>query len=152
MAALEKVKPMAVAEANARLPLLRRIVGDLVEMWRRREQVRVRLAFFQKEIAGGGSAELAETVAGLRDEENALAQEMTLLEHEVQQLGGMVKDPAEGIIDFLAELEGHLVHLTWMPGDSCISHWREIDGGLEERKPLPVPAQHPGATPGWIGA
>ena len=67
----------------------------------------------------------------------------------VEKIEGLVRDeilahgirfPAGGIeyglLDFPTTLDGRVVYLCWKRGESQISHWHEINGGLAGRQPL----------------
>jgi len=54
----------------------------------------------------------------------------------IQELGGLVKDVGEGLVDFLAQREGQDVLLCWKLGEAEITHWHGVEEGFPGRKPL----------------
>lgn len=50
--------------------------------------------------------------------------------------GALVRDPAEGLVDFPAVRSGRLVYLCWKVGETGIEFWHEVDGGIDERRPV----------------
>ncbi|MFQ5654485.1 MAG: DUF2203 family protein [Planctomycetota bacterium] len=131
---LHGVKRSTVDEVNARVPLLRRIVRDANGAWLRREDVRAR------RLGSSGPADRrdsGEAPSDLGLEELDLTEELRSYEREIRQLGGILSDPESGTVDFFSLLRGRLVFLTWRLGDERVAYWREIGGGVSDRKPLP---------------
>ena len=54
----------------------------------------------------------------------------------IQELGGIVKDLDEGLVDFLARRQDEDVLLCWKLGEDEIAHWHGIEEGFAGRKPL----------------
>jgi len=52
----------------------------------------------------------------------------------LNELGVVVKDLDEGLVDFYFKLEGRDVLLCWKLGEQKIEHWHEIDAGYPGRK------------------
>lgn len=55
---------------------------------------------------------------------------------DVQALGGVVKDPQVGLVDFYGRLEGKLVWLCWHYGEETLRYWHDLDAGFSGRRPL----------------
>lgn len=123
------MKIWTLAEARRALPLVKRIVRDIVD--RCREVMNFR--------------EIAESKArrGLRDQaEDAIDQardlvpELERLLGELTELGVELKDPTSGLTDFRAKLEDRVVYLCWKLGEADIDHWHELEAGFAGRTPL----------------
>jgi hypothetical protein len=54
----------------------------------------------------------------------------------VQEMGGAVKDPSAGLVDFLGQVEGQLVWLCWRYGEERLSYFHPLDAGYSARRPL----------------
>jgi hypothetical protein len=126
-------KPFTVESANRTLPLVRRIVEDLVRQYGRWQQ---RLTAFEIAAAGVESARTSETAA-LQREVQALAAEIEGYVEELASLGAEAKAPLDtGLVDFPGEIDGRPVYLCWRLGESSIQHWHELDAGFAGRQPL----------------
>jgi hypothetical protein len=130
-------KLFTVESANRTLPLVRRIVEDLVRqygVWQHR--------LTQCEVAAAGGAAQREEAATLQRQVQVLAAEIEGYVEELASLGAEAKAPLDaGLVDFPGEIDGRLVYLCWRLGEPSIQHWHEIDAGFAGRKPLhPLPA------------
>ena len=120
-------------QANRTLPLVRRIVRDVVEqfaVWQG--------AVAEFEIASGaprGSA-AALGAEALQREVQRLAEEMQAFIAELESLGVMVKDYQRGLVDFPSEHEGRAVLLCWKLDEPAVMFWHEVDAGFAGRQPL----------------
>ncbi len=123
-----------VEQANRTLPLVRRIVEDIVIGYRR---WRVRIDEF--EIASINSRPDAPDVrAGeLEREALALAAEIAGYEVELAQIGVRCTDHGTGLVDFPGELDGRPIDLCWRLGEPAVQFWHEIGASYAARRPLP---------------
>jgi len=55
---------------------------------------------------------------------------------EVQNLGGIVKDPRIGLVDFYGKIEGRTVWLCWRFGEESIGYYHDLDSGFSGRRAL----------------
>jgi hypothetical protein len=123
-------------EANEALlevrPLTEELVGHrraLVELQERQSAVTARIA------GNGGNVEpheLEEVQAQLDEEVAGIARCVARI-HEV---GALVKDLDDGLVDFPATCEGRDVLLCWRLGEDEIGFWHGLDEGFSGRKPL----------------
>jgi hypothetical protein len=127
-------KYFTVEEANRTLPLVRRVVGDIVDEYRRwRENVyRYELIAASR---GPGEAETEEQVA-LRGLVDQSAQRINAYMEELALVGCVFKGFEEGLVDFYSKLGGRDVFLCWKLGEPEVSHWHELDAGYAGRRPL----------------
>ncbi len=122
-------------EANQRLPLVRAIVQDIVDLFRDIKERRERLANVKRVRGESASnrmyAEELEQVEVdiLRDEDRFM-----VFVEELSDLGAQLKDPSRGLIDFYSRLDGRPVDLCWMLGEGDIKHWHELDAGFPGRQ------------------
>lgn len=127
------VKRFTVEQATNTLPLVRRIVEDLVvTVGRWQERIREYELASASVTPGATDPRAAE----LEREAEQLAREVDGFVAELGSLGIEVKDYAQGLIDFPAEREGRLVYLCWRLGEPTVQFWHEVDAGFAGRRPL----------------
>ena len=112
-----------VEQANRTLPLVRRIVEDIVIGYRRGE---MRVDEF--EVASIGSRADAQDARAevLEEEAQALAMEIAGYEEELAGLGVRCIDHRAGLVDFPAVIDGRPVDLCWRLGEPSVAYWHEI--------------------------
>jgi hypothetical protein len=125
--------------ANATLPLVRRIVADLLRL-----HAAWRAAVTSYELAQADADASVEAPAALaaRLEVAALAADIESCLGELDQIGCHLRDFELGLVDFPARLDGRDVHLCWQHGEPEVAHWHEVAAGFAGRQPLPR-AFHP---------
>ena len=121
------------ASANATLPLVSRIVSDLLRLhpqWRQ--------AVTEYELAQDGADASSETEDARRARLAAgrLAGEIEACLDELEQIGCLFRGFEEGLVDFPSQHDGRVVCLCWQHGESEVSHWHELDAGFPGRQPL----------------
>lgn len=122
-----------VERANRTLPLVRRIVEDIVvnhQRWRERILELDLLASSVRADAPDARA------TELEREAQALARDIDAFEVELHRLGIVLKDRRLGLIDFPAVVEGRQVWLCWRLGEPSVQFYHELDAGFGGRKPL----------------
>jgi hypothetical protein len=122
-----------VESANATLPLVRRIVDDLLVLhptWR--------AAVTAYELAQDGADATAESEEArtARLEVGRLAAEVEGCLDELEQVGCHFRDFDIGLVDFPAQREGRVVSLCWHRAEPTVSHWHELTTGFSGRRPL----------------
>lgn len=124
---------MELSEVTARIPLLKRIGRDLLEIMNRKEEIvaQCKRPGRGKESSDGGS------VAALKEELRELSNRLNELRDEIRLLGGTIAQTSSGTIEFLGEVDGCIAWFSWQPGEESISAWRPVDGEPGERFPLP---------------
>jgi hypothetical protein len=55
---------------------------------------------------------------------------------QVRAIGGVVKDPQIGLVDFYGRIEGRVVWFCWRYGEDSLGYFHEIDAGYRGRRPL----------------
>ena len=121
-------------EAERTLPLVRRIVHDLMQehpAWRR--------AISQYELLVGGAVadegESAE-VRAARLHAEQLAARIDGYLREIEQIGCMFQGFEEGLVDFRSMRDDKMVLLCWRYGEERITHWHEVGAGYAGRRPI----------------
>jgi hypothetical protein len=110
------------ARANRALPLVRRIVADILD---RSRELRGHAALSDNPKA---DPEIA-----------ALEREIRDLVRELENLGCQFKDPSfeTGLVDFPAEIGGRAVLLCWRSDEDRVAHYHGRDEGFASRKQIP---------------
>jgi hypothetical protein len=129
----EALKRFTIEEANRTLPLVSRIVADLIALHPR---WRAAVVAFEAAQVGVTSAEESDESRQLRLEAGHLAGEIEACLDELGQIGCIFKDFEVGLIDFPALHEDRMVYLCWRHGEARIEHWHELDSGFAGRRPL----------------
>jgi hypothetical protein len=122
-----------VDHANRTLPLVRRIVEDIVREHRRWQEAIVELDL----LVSGVRADLPDPrAAALEKEIQSIAKEIDGFQGELETLGIQLKDRRIGLIDFPSELDGRRVLLCWRLGESSVQFWHDESSGYAGRQPL----------------
>jgi hypothetical protein len=103
-------------EAARALPLVRQIVGDILET--------------------------AGKIRGMEENDDDLPRLQSELEEHMQELEGMgcyFKDWnfSVGLVDFPAEIDGETVFLCWRSDESELAWYHRVEDGYQGRTPLP---------------
>ena len=137
-AAVEK-KYFTVEEANQRLPLVRAIVEDIVHLYRDVHERRQRLIRVRQLPGGTDRDERSVYGEELRQIEQEIDKDISRLQDfvdELKDIGGVLKDPAIGLVDFRTLMDGREAYLCWQLGENEISYWHELDAGYQGRQPI----------------
>lgn len=129
-------------EANRTLPLVRRIVQDIVddyECWKD-GLARFEVAVARQQAAEGDSAE---TIV-LQRRVDEIAQRINGYIAELEQVGCVLKGFDDGLVDFRGQMDGRDVWFCWKLGEPEVRHWHEIDEGYRNRRPI---ARQPAGDP-----
>jgi hypothetical protein len=122
-----------VDNANRTLPLVRRIVEDIVREHRRWQEAIVELDL----LISGVRADLPDPRASsLEREIQSIAKELDQFQAELEALGIQLKDRRIGLIDFPSELDGRRVLLCWRLGEPSVQFWHDENSGYAGRQPL----------------
>jgi hypothetical protein len=54
----------------------------------------------------------------------------------VHSVGGVIKDPRSGLVDFFSIVDGKLAFLCWKRGEDQIRYWHTVEEGYRGRRPL----------------
>ena len=122
-----------VDEANRTLPLVSRIVDDLVRCHHNWED-KVR----EFELATvGSSPDRPDAMAELLQlETQRLAVEIEGYIAELSDLGVVCKGMDTGLVDFPGERDGKSVYYCWMLGEPKVQYWHELDAGFVGRQKI----------------
>lgn len=119
-------KRFTIAQANKSLPLVKRIVADIVTCHDQATQLQSRLETEPKD---------QKTIE--KQLEGKLERLQSLVE-ELSDVGVELKDYQMGLIDFVGKHKGRDVYLCWKLGEEKVTHWHEITAGYSGRQPVSV--------------
>ncbi|OYV68027.1 MAG: hypothetical protein B7Z72_08800 [Gemmatimonadetes bacterium 21-71-4] len=127
------MKLFTVDQANATLPLVRKIVTDVV-----RQHAAWREKILELDLAASSAQAEGAPLAPqrLEREVQALAREIAGFQRELEALGIELKDPRLGLVDFPSEIDGRRILLCWRLGELEVQFWHEADAGYAGRQPL----------------
>ena len=110
-------------EANRTLPLVKRIVADILRVGRL-------VKAFDEEY--GEMARVMPVVKPYIEELRSYAEEL-------EAIGCFFQDWnfEMGLVDFPAKFEGRIVFLCWRSDEPTIQYYHEVDAGYAGRKPIP---------------
>jgi hypothetical protein len=115
-----------VEQANRTLPLVRKIVEDVVQQHRRWREAILELDLVASSLRADDPGDRA---TALERAVQALAREIDGYKRELEDLGIQLKDPRLGLVDFPSEMGGRTVLLCWRLGEPEVQYWHEIDSG-----------------------
>ncbi|HEY4303408.1 MAG TPA: DUF2203 domain-containing protein [Gemmatimonadaceae bacterium] len=122
-----------VEQANRTLPLVRRVVEDIVDQHRRWRETILELDLVsQSARPEEQAARVEELVRQARD----LSRELEAYQRELRELGIQLKDSRLGLVDFPSEIGGRKVLLCWRLGEPEVQFWHEANAGYAGRQPL----------------
>ena len=122
-----------VEEANRTLPLVSKIVADLV---REHEQWEDKVREFELATVGS-SPEKPDAIAELLQmEAQRLARDIEGYIAELSDLGVICKGMDTGLVDFRGQIDGRDVYYCWKLGEPSVMYWHEIDAGFVGRQLL----------------
>ena len=114
-------------KANKTLPLVSRIVKDIVILYRQMAAAQERLAPDTLDLFEREQLELAAEKQEL---------ELESLIDELTAIGCNLKDANIGLVDFIGRHEGRDVFLCWHLGEAQIEYWHELHSGVGGRSPV----------------
>ena len=121
-----------VEEANKTLPLLRRVVTDIVAAHSERTELVKEYAHLDHDL---------EVMRTRRRELDTLLHELTdrINAHidELEKIGVVFKGFEPGLVDFYAIMDDREVFLCWALGEAQVDYWHELDAGYAGRQRLP---------------
>ena len=120
-------KLFTLKEANDTLPLVSRIVKDIIRL---NGDIQETHALAGELAAEGRSVKVEEAKDRLHD----LVHQVAELVDELREIGCLAKGPELGLVDFPARVGSRVVFLCWKYGEEEIRFWHEMDAGYAGRK------------------
>ena len=129
---MRDMKLFTVEQANATLPLVKRIVEDIVVQYRLWNEKLLEIDL----VAASGRAADAEIGERLAEQAQAIARDIDSFDRELAQLGIQLKDRGLGLIDFPSMMGDRPILLCWRLGEPEVAFWHDVDAGYTGRQPL----------------
>ena len=130
---ISAMKLYTVEEANRTLPLVKRIVDDIVRSYAKWQET---VRDFEVMSAGVRADMPNEQATALQNEAQRLAADIATCVRELEQLGLEFKGYDLGLVDFPSLLGDRTVYLCWQLGEPDVRYWHELDGGFAGRQPI----------------
>jgi hypothetical protein len=125
-----------VEQANDALPAVRALAERMVGHRAEFAEAQKRYAQLLGRIAGNGGGLQPSEFSAVQERVEREAAGVARCVEGIHELGGIVKDLDDGLIDFLAKREEEDVLLCWRLGEEEITHWHGVEEGFAGRKPL----------------
>lgn len=121
---LEQVRPL--------LEQLQRSQRSIVELTRQLDDHREKIS------AGNGHPvqELQRRIDELTDRQLRVVEECDEALKRLQELGGVLKDLSQGLVDFYSMRDGKVVFLCWRLGEAQVGFWHSLETGFASRQPV----------------
>jgi hypothetical protein len=116
-----------VEEANRTLPLVRRIVTDIVRQHKRVCALEERCHIRRPTVSSAEQERLGRQY-------NLELDKLRDLADELAAVGCQLKDWRRGLVDFAAVYQGRDVDLCWQLGEEKVEHWHEVGAGYPGRQ------------------
>ena len=116
-------KSFTLEQANRALPLVSRIVRDIVNAHERATQLRAKMDATSARNRVALQQQLDVAIADLEDYADELA-----------EISVELKDCEMGLVDFPGRHQGREVYLCWKLGEERVSHWHELHAGFAGRQ------------------
>lgn len=129
----EDVRFFTVEEANRTLPLVSRIMADIVTENERLQELLPSLKEARARARRNPGAHPELEV--LRQEVATISARLEGYLTELQQIGCVFKGP-QGLVDFHSMRDGRPVFLCWRFGEEEIRYWHDLEGGFAGRVEL----------------
>lgn len=120
------IRRFTLAQANSTLPLVKRIVADVVRLT-------AEAAALRKQIEHTTDVKKQAEYQRELDERST---RMSQVVEELTVIGVELKDPTVGLIDFIGRHQGRDVYLCWKLGEESITHWHDLQAGFAGRQPI----------------
>ncbi len=129
---------MTVDEVNQRLPLVRSIVRDIVDLHSDVTERKQRLASLRERHPPSNSADSVYEQEVQQMESELTRDEQTLgrYSQELSQIGGELTNAATGTVDFPGDIDGSRIVFCWRYDEPEVLFWHYNDCGDGERMSL----------------
>ncbi len=129
-------RTFTVEEANNALPLVRRIVADIVRAYELLSEQAV--DYKDVRVVEDRTTDIEDRLNGLKRSMSVLSEQIEDFVAELAEIGCEMKDLKTGLIDFPFLMDGRRVFLCYELGEERVEFWHELTEGYAGRKPLPV--------------
>lgn len=129
---------LTIEAVNQRLPLVRTIVRDIMELHWDIAVRKQRLSSLRERhpAAGGDDSVYEQEVQQMEAELFQDEQRLDEFAQELHQIGGTLTDAKSGTVDFPADMDGERVRLCWRSDEAEVLYWHSGDCGKSNRVSL----------------
>ncbi len=126
LSSIKRRRKFTLDDANRAVPLVRRIVADVVRTHGRACELHRKLEVRQsRSVRDEIERDLNDVVEQLQDYVD-----------ELNAIGADLKDYRTGMIDFVGTHQGREVYLCWRLGDEHVQAWHELEESFSNRRPV----------------
>jgi hypothetical protein len=125
----EEATWFTVEQANSALPLVSRVVSDIVQQDDRLQRLQEQRASLLK----AGDQTAAES---LERQGAEIAERIDELLDELSDVGCELEDPGTGLVDFRGRRNSREVLLCWKLGEPGVLFWHDLHAGFSGRRPV----------------
>jgi hypothetical protein len=137
---------LSLADVLKRVPLLKRVVRDVVESYESRRKAKEFLDELTVISMKFNSSEIDETIHSLQRQVAECDRTLQGYEKEVRDLGGILKDPGRGLAYFYSERDKRRIFLIWELREPDLLSWHELDETFSDRVPVEFSAGAPASA------
>jgi hypothetical protein len=119
-------KRFTLIQANKTLPLVKRIVSDVVRTHDEALKLQAKLELVED----------SKQTAAVQGELSRTLEHLQAFVAELTEIGCEIKDYKSGLIDFVGKHQDREVCLCWRLGEDKIHFWHEMTAGFAGRKPI----------------
>jgi hypothetical protein len=124
------------AEANSALSEVRPAAERLVALRTRMRELERTQGELVTAIGGNGGGYAASDLNAAQSELVSLADAALACVERLEELGVVMKDLDQGLLDFPALRDGEEVELCWRVGEEAVESWHRVGEGFAGRKPI----------------
>lgn len=135
----DRRRVFTLEHANRTLPLVKRIVADMVKQFKLVCSLEDRCHMRRPRVT-------QEEHQAIRKRYEVELDNLRDLCEELAAVGCELKDWRRGLIDFLSTRDGRQIELCWQLGEDKIEHWHEVGAGFAGRQPLDVDSTQEAVT------
>lgn len=126
-------RTFTLEQANRMLPLVRRIVRDIVDAHRAWAKA---VQSYETAATWTRADTPATHLTALENDVRRLATEIEGYLGELRELGVDFKGFEQGLVDFPGERDGRVVCLCWKLDEDEVRYWHEVADGYAGRQPI----------------
>ena len=129
---------LTIESVNQRLPLVRTIVRDIMELHRDIAVRKQRLSSLRERhpASGGDDSVYEQEVQQMEAELLHDEQRLVDFAQELHQIGGTLTDAQSGTVDFPGDMDGERVWLCWRSDEPEVLFWHSGDYDKSDRVSL----------------
>lgn len=127
---------LTLEEVNALVPTLTELVGAQLKRREQIEEALTSLALDTGQPRGDLTPRAGES-SELRERKRSILVSVDEYQRSwlrLDALGGVLKDPEQGLVDFYGHVDAKLVWLCWRFGETEVAHYHQLDEGFSKRK------------------